>query len=69
MIGYTLWSNGKNLGFRATVERQTCAIAYSEKCFSLRTGNRWQELSVGGGGGGEEKNYVDGKKKKEKKRS
>jgi hypothetical protein len=46
MIGDTLNSNGKNLGFRATVERQTRAITYSEKCFSGRTASRWQELSV-----------------------
>jgi hypothetical protein len=46
MIGDTLNSNGKILGIRATVERQSCAITYSEKCFSVRTASRWKELRV-----------------------
>jgi hypothetical protein len=46
MIDDTLNSNGKNLGFRATVERQTRAITYCKKCFSVRTASRRQKLSV-----------------------
>jgi hypothetical protein len=46
MSGDTLKFNGKSLGFRATVGRQTRAITNSEKSILVYIGSRWQELRV-----------------------
>jgi hypothetical protein len=46
MNGNTLKFNGKSLGFRAIVGRQTHAIANSEKIILVCISSRWQELRV-----------------------